>query len=407
MLGLEPFYMEFVAGVESVIAERGIALMLQVVGRVEAEIAVYRTWWSERRVDGVILVDLTEPPDPRVAVIQALGIPAVSVSSAASAGGLAHVWSDDRGEMIAAVRYVLRLGHRRLARVAGIATLSHVRERDQAFHEALAEAGLPPGIVVETDFSGEAGARATRALLTRDEPPTAILYDNDIMAVAGLGVANEMGVAVPAELSLLAWDDSPLCEITHPRCPPCVVTCPPSVPPWPTCSSRSSRTRPLPGDRVRSPSSPRAEALPRRLDTDRARTGAPIVPRTTLEGRQASGQRAPRAGRRPLLSTSARWSRPCRRCLTDPSHESPDGWSSPAAELGTMVPGAPPPSSEDSTWDARLASRPSRDWEPRPRRGGGMPVSYLDPTWPSTLSHAHPSGSPGDARSHPQGRCRV
>ncbi|MDV9174172.1 substrate-binding domain-containing protein, partial [Streptomyces sp. W16] len=69
-----------------------------------------------------------------------------------------------------------------------------------------------------TDHSGEAGARATRSLLTGAPPdrPTAIVYDNDIMAVAGLSVAAELGLAVPADVSLLAWDDSQLCRLTHP-----------------------------------------------------------------------------------------------------------------------------------------------------------------------------------------------
>ncbi|MGO4428374.1 substrate-binding domain-containing protein, partial [Streptomyces sp. MCAF7] len=46
--------------------------------------------------------------------------------------------------------------------------------------------------------------------------PTAVIYDNDIMAVAGLSVTAEMGLSVPADVSLLAWDDSQLCQLTHP-----------------------------------------------------------------------------------------------------------------------------------------------------------------------------------------------
>lgn len=62
------------------------------------------------------------------------------------------------------------------------------------------------------------GARATRSLLTAGGPdrPTAIVYDNDIMAVAGLSVAAEMGLSVPGDVSLLARDDSQLCRLTHP-----------------------------------------------------------------------------------------------------------------------------------------------------------------------------------------------
>ena len=68
-----------------------------------------------------------------------------------------------------------------------------------------------------SDFSGEGGSRATRTLLASARRPTAVLYDNDVMAVAGLSVAVEMGVRVPQDLSLLAWDDSQLCELVRPR----------------------------------------------------------------------------------------------------------------------------------------------------------------------------------------------
>ncbi len=80
----------------------------------------------------------------------------------------------------------------------------------------MAELGLGPGVHVETGFSGEEGARATRSLLLSSKRPTAIVYDNDIMAVAGLSVAAEMGLSDPGDVSLLAWDDSQLCRLTHP-----------------------------------------------------------------------------------------------------------------------------------------------------------------------------------------------
>ena len=56
----------------------------------------------------------------------------------------------------------------------------------------------------------------TIGLLTVADPPTAILYDNDVMAIAGLGVAQRMGVSVPDGVSILSWDDSPTCEVMHP-----------------------------------------------------------------------------------------------------------------------------------------------------------------------------------------------
>jgi DNA-binding LacI/PurR family transcriptional regulator len=60
------------------------------------------------------------------------------------------------------------------------------------------------------DFTGPGGAAATRALLELADPPTAIVYANDVMAIAGMGVAIGLGLEVPADLSVTGFDDVPL-----------------------------------------------------------------------------------------------------------------------------------------------------------------------------------------------------
>ncbi|WAL93844.1 LacI family DNA-binding transcriptional regulator [Streptomyces sp. Je 1-369] len=215
LLGLEPFYMEFISGIESVLAERSCSLLLRLVSSVEDEVRLQETWWRERQVGGSILVDFRQG-DPRVEPLGRLGIPAVAVGRPDLTGGIPSVWTDDATAVAEAVRYLAALGHRRIARVGGPLDLGHSAIRERAFHDTLQGLGLGPGVQVATGFAGEEGARATRSLLLRPERPTAIVYDNDLMAVAGLGVAAEMGIAVPDDLSLLAWDDSQLCRLTHP-----------------------------------------------------------------------------------------------------------------------------------------------------------------------------------------------
>ncbi|WP_328344640.1 LacI family transcriptional regulator [Streptomyces violaceus] len=215
MLGLEPWYMEFVSGVESVLAELSCSLLLRLVRNMDEEIGVQESWWRGRQIGGSILVDF-RADDPRVGLVERLGLPVVAVGHPSLTGGLTSVWTDDATAVTEAVRYLAALGHRRIARVGGAAALGHTAIRTAAFHEA---AGALAGAwQVATDFSGDAGARATRSLLTASAPdrPTAIVYDNDIMAVAGLSVAAEMGLRVPDDVSLLAWDDSQLCRLTHP-----------------------------------------------------------------------------------------------------------------------------------------------------------------------------------------------
>ncbi|MFI7292647.1 LacI family DNA-binding transcriptional regulator [Streptomyces sp. NPDC050121] len=217
MLGLEPFYMEFVSGVESVLTEHSCSLLLRLVRTVEEEVGLQESWWRGRQIGGSILVDF-RADDPRVTAAERLGIPVVAVGHPSLTGSLTSVWTDDATAVTEAVRYLAALGHRRIARVGGAASLGHTMMRTAAFDAAARSLGLAGAWQVATDYSGEAGARATRSLLTATPPdrPTAIVYDNDIMAVAGLAVAAEMGLGVPGDVSLLAWDDSQLCRLTHP-----------------------------------------------------------------------------------------------------------------------------------------------------------------------------------------------
>ena len=70
--------------------------------------------------------------------------------------------------------------------------------------------------MIETDYTPEAGTRATRRLLSAPEPPTAIIFDSDVLAVSGLGVVQQMGLSVPEDVSLVAWDDSLISQVVHP-----------------------------------------------------------------------------------------------------------------------------------------------------------------------------------------------
>lgn len=214
-LGSEPFYMEFIAGLQSELSQRGYALLLQLTPTSADELALYPRWWSERRVDAVVIVDI-QIDDPRVPAIAELEMPAVFVGDPAVTAGLTTVWTDDASAMTAAIRHLVALGHRKFGRVAGPADLSHTRVRDRAFERAVAEIGAC-GRVLHADFSDVSGHQATRELWAMADRPTAIVYDNDLMAIAGLSAFAELGVAVPEEVSLLAWDDSELCTLTHPR----------------------------------------------------------------------------------------------------------------------------------------------------------------------------------------------
>lgn len=213
-LAIETFFMEFMAGVESALSRRSVALMVQLVEDLPGEIAVYRRWWAEHRVDGVLVVD-PRVDDPRFGELERLGLPAVAVGGPMRDGSLPCVWHDETGSVVEVVRYLAALGHERIARVAGLPDFLHTRARTSAFRRAARELALAAE-VVGTDFTPESGAQETRRLLSEPSPPTAIVYDSAVLAVTGLGVAQQMGFAVPEDVSIVAWDDSLMCRVVHP-----------------------------------------------------------------------------------------------------------------------------------------------------------------------------------------------
>ncbi len=214
-LGVEPFFAQLLSGLQAGLSARAVALQLLVAEDTAAEIEVYRQWASEHRVDGFLVVDL-QVRDPRIEVLETLGLPCVVLGGPGPRGTLPGVWADDRAAMVSVVDYLAALGHTRIAHLAGLPAFQHTQRRIRALRDSARRLGLAETVSVPTDFSDAQGAAATRALLSRTRRPTAIVYDSDVMAVAGLAVAAEMGVAVPGELSIVSFDDSVLTRIVHP-----------------------------------------------------------------------------------------------------------------------------------------------------------------------------------------------
>jgi DNA-binding LacI/PurR family transcriptional regulator len=213
-LGIEPFFMQLISGIQAELAAHQVTLQFTMTEDADTEIELYRQWWAQRRVDGVFIVDL-QVDDRRIPAIEKLRMPAVVIGTPRGAGTLPAIWQDDRAAVNVVIDYLVAHGHQRIARVGGRATYWHSVLRREAFEAAAAAAGLT-AFSVEADYTAEHGAQATVDLLGSAEPPTAILYDSDVMAAAGIGVAQRMGVTVPGGVSVISWDDSALCELVHP-----------------------------------------------------------------------------------------------------------------------------------------------------------------------------------------------
>lgn len=211
---LEPFWMQFLRGAEDVLAERGITLLLKVVVDFDDEMATLRRWHDTGQVAGVIVSDLA-PEDRRLDLLRELGMPAVIMASPLLAPDFATISTDNASTMRDAMDFLASAGHQRIGRVAGPSGLMHTIVRDDAFTDAGVRLGIPTESV-EADYTAEGGAAATAVLIHREPRPTALIYDNDVMAIAGLNVVQKAGLRVPEDVAILAWDDSVHCQLASP-----------------------------------------------------------------------------------------------------------------------------------------------------------------------------------------------
>ena len=117
-----------------------------------------------------------------------------------------------------ATRHLLDLGHRRIAAITGPRGWMATEERQRGYHAALAAAGvLPdPQLVVASNFDIEGGRRAAAALLELDDPPTAIFAFNDPLAIGAMQAAQARDLRVPADLSIVGFDDTAEAELVTP-----------------------------------------------------------------------------------------------------------------------------------------------------------------------------------------------
>ena len=214
-LGAEPFMQEWFAGTERVLLAAGVTTLVYLAATHAEELEVHRRWMAERTVDGIFLTDLARN-DPRLEILHRSGLAVVVIGDPTLAGGYPALWTDDARAMRSAVEILHALGHRAIGRVGGPVGLAHSQIRTEAFVSACRDAGIAPA-TASAGYDEKEGRRATEQLLDDATPPTAIIFDDDLMALGALAALAERSLEVPGDVSLLAWDDSTLCQLSSPR----------------------------------------------------------------------------------------------------------------------------------------------------------------------------------------------
>lgn len=169
------------------------------------------------RPDGIILPAPLCDNAELISTICAERIPLVRISSLGGGYGKA-IHAPEFNASMALMRHLLDLGHRRIGLIAPPFEHGVAQDRRVAYEAALREAGVPldPALIETGAFSFASGAIAARKLLASPDRPTAIFASNDGMALGALAVAGERGLAVPEDVAIAGFDDSPGSRMCYP-----------------------------------------------------------------------------------------------------------------------------------------------------------------------------------------------
>lgn len=170
-------------------------------------------------VQGVILPPPLSESAPVCAELESADIPSVTIAvGRQSARGL-NVRIDDFAAARAMTNHLIELGHTEIAFIRGHPNQIASSERYRGFVAALDEAGLDSANapVEQGYFTFKSGTFAAERLLARPSRPTAIFASNDDMAAAAIGVAHRRGLHVPADLSIVGFDDTAIATNVWPE----------------------------------------------------------------------------------------------------------------------------------------------------------------------------------------------
>lgn len=209
------FYADLAAGVAGRAREHGYTMMLvDDQGSAEDELGAARAFVATRAA-GVILTPVTAAASSYLIDQQ---VPLVEVDRQFFPGRCDAVVVDNRHIAGRVTEHLLALGHRRIAMLIDETEWTTGAERSAGYLEALAAAGLPPApeLLVAVGWNSDGARRASVRLLTQRQRPTAVFAANNVLAEGLWRAVSDLGLRVPADVSIASFDDAPWMSMVSP-----------------------------------------------------------------------------------------------------------------------------------------------------------------------------------------------
>ncbi|MFA5349760.1 MAG: LacI family DNA-binding transcriptional regulator [Candidatus Omnitrophota bacterium] len=163
-----------------------------------------------RGVGGVIFSDIIGTRQQIEETIKS-GLPCVVINNYVEDLPVSCIAIDNSGGAKNAVNYLINLGHKEIAHISGDVTTQAAAKRLEGYAEALKEKGIAikEEYILKTDYSRGQARSAAETLFKMPEGPSAVFVASDSMALEVMAVARELGKNIPADLSLIGFDDNP------------------------------------------------------------------------------------------------------------------------------------------------------------------------------------------------------
>jgi LacI family transcriptional regulator len=202
-----PFAIEVMKGVNRAIAESEFDLLVYTTGDVRksgraSHEQKYVSLLTNSICDGVVIV-------APVTGEFSTDAPIVSIDPHMSDPNYASVHATNYQGAMDAMEYLLSLGHKRIGFISGRAELESSNRRLMGYRNAMKKAGLriDKQLIASGDYTTETGITCAQLLLSLENPPTAIFASNDQMAMGVYEVAQQRGIRIPQDLSVVGFDN--------------------------------------------------------------------------------------------------------------------------------------------------------------------------------------------------------
>lgn len=213
----DPLFGDILSTAADELTRAGLDLLISIAHHPEDEVEPYYRRVGERRVDSVWVVH-TRCHDQRIAYLLERRIPFVASGRVLEDWAFPYVDVDYARGMHGLVSHLVQLGHRRFAFASESAELTSVHYQREGFRRALQEYDLAidEDLIVESSPTQRGGYDAAQTLLSRRDPPTAIIASNDLMALGVMSAVQDQGLEVGSDVAVAGFGDIPLAETSHP-----------------------------------------------------------------------------------------------------------------------------------------------------------------------------------------------